>query len=185
MAKKTDWMPSTREGILGMAMKWNNVLAIKGAAWGVPEDVIADLNAKTLVAQAAFNEGLTKDRTTVLTAKINAAFKDLTDLMRFIKKRWYHIPPLTSMDMASLDLEVPDTTPTPIADPQGQVSATVQLLGSHLIKLIMSHIEGTPPDDKADYGYRIYLGRHASRRRNPGTGRRNSPLFTESPGLRR
>ena len=158
MAKKTDWMPSTREGILGMAMKWNNVLALKGASWGVPEDVIADLSTKTLAAQAAFNEGLTKDRTKVLTAKINTAFKELTDLMRFIKKRWFHMPPLNSMDMASLDLSPPDTTPTPIAVPQGQLSATVQLLGSHLIKLLITHIEGTPPDERADYGYRIYWG---------------------------
>ena len=153
-----DWLPNRRDEILGMAMKWNNVLVVKGAAWNVPEAKCTELNTLTLTAQAAFNEAMTKDRTTVLTAKVNAAFKALSDAMRDIKKRYYYIPPLTEIDMASLDLTPPDTIPTPVSDPAGQVTAAVMLLGSHLLKLIIEHVEGTPLDPKADYGSRIYWG---------------------------
>ena len=158
MAKSNDWLPSRRDEILGMAMKWNNILVVKGAAWNVPETKSAELNALTLSAQAAFNEAMTKDRTTVLTAKVIAAFKNLINAMRDIKKRYFYMPPLTEMDMASLALNVPDLIPTPVADPAGQVSATVQLVGSHLLRLITEHVEGTPIDPKADYGCRIYWG---------------------------
>ena len=30
MTSKKDWLPRRRDEILGMAMKWNNVLAMKG-----------------------------------------------------------------------------------------------------------------------------------------------------------
>ena len=158
MPKNADWLPSRRDEILGMAMKWNNVLVVKGTAWSVPEPKSTELNTLTVTAQAAYNEAMTKDRTTVLTAKVNTAFKNLTNAMRDIKKRYFFMPPLTTTDMASLNLAVPDTNPTPVADPSGQVSATVQLVGSHLLRLIVEHVEGTPIDPKADYGSRIYWG---------------------------
>ncbi|MCL2101541.1 MAG: hypothetical protein FWH22_07500 [Fibromonadales bacterium] len=88
----TDWLPTTREAVLQMAMKWNNQLAMKGTAWSVPEPKVTELNTLTLSAQAAYNEANTKDRTKVLTAKMNAAFKALTDAMRDIKKRYFYIP---------------------------------------------------------------------------------------------
>jgi hypothetical protein len=31
-------------------------------------------------------------------------------------------------------------------------------VGSHLLRLITEHVEGTPTDSKADYGCRIYWG---------------------------
>ena len=72
MATK-DWLPTNREGVLQMAMKWNTQLAMKGTTWKVPEDTVTELNTLTLAAQAAYNEANTKDRTKVLTAKMKAA----------------------------------------------------------------------------------------------------------------
>jgi len=158
MTSKKDWLPNRRDEILGMAMKWNNVLAMKGKTWKVDEDKITELNTLTLNAEAAYNEAMTKDRTTVLTAKVNMAFEKLTDAMRYLKKRWFLIPPATEMDMASLGLSVPNNIPTPIADPSGQATAVIQLLGSHLLRLVIGHVEGTPVDPRANYGCRIYWG---------------------------
>ena len=97
MAKSNDWLPSRRDEILGMAMKWNNVLVIKGTAWSVPEPKSTGLNTLTLAAQAAYNEAMTKDRTTVLTAKVNMAFKNLINAMRDIKKRYFFMLPLKTV----------------------------------------------------------------------------------------
>ena len=40
----TDWLPTTREAVLQMAMKWNNQLAMKGTAWSVPEPKVTELD---------------------------------------------------------------------------------------------------------------------------------------------
>ena len=157
MAQK-DWMPSTREAVLQMAMKWNNQLAMKGTAWNVPTDTATELNTLTLSAQAAYNEANTKDRTKVLTAKMNTAFKALTAAMRDIKKRYFYIPPLTEIDMAALDLNPPDTIPTPIGPPQTPVTVIVSYSGKNMLHLNIVPITGYNYDDRADYGFRIYYG---------------------------
>ena len=43
-----------------MMAKWNNILAVKGAAWNVPTDTVTELNTLTLVAQGAYNEANSK-----------------------------------------------------------------------------------------------------------------------------
>jgi hypothetical protein len=98
------------------------------------------------------------DRTKGDTTACNIASKALVDLMRDIKKRYFFVPPLNDKDLTDLGLNLPDTTPTPVGDPAGQVSATVQLVGSHLLRLITEYVEGIPIDPKADYGCRIYWG---------------------------
>jgi len=48
MTSKKDWLPKRRDEILGMAMKWNNVLAMKGKTWKVDEDKVTELNTLTM-----------------------------------------------------------------------------------------------------------------------------------------
>ena len=153
-----DWYPTTREGALNMAAKWNNQLALKGTSWEVPAQKVAELNTLALNAQAAYNEANTKDRTTVLTAKMNVAFKALTEAMRDIKKRYFYIPPLTEIDLAALDLNPPDTVPTPIGPPTNQVGADVSYPGKGQHLLNIKPVAGHVYDGRADYGFKIHWG---------------------------
>jgi hypothetical protein len=141
-----------------MAMKWNNQLVIKGTAWNVPTATATELNTLTLSAQAAYNEANTKDRTKVLTAKMNAAFNALAAAMRDLKKRYFYIPPLTQVDMAALDLTPPDTVPTPIGPPTNQVAADISYPGKSQHLLNIKPVAGHVYDTRADYGFKIHWG---------------------------
>ena len=151
-----DWLPSTREGILGMAMKWNTVLALKGASWSVPEERITQLNTLTLNAQAAYNESKTKDRTSVITAKVEKAFKELVADLRDVKNRYYFVPPLTSVDLASLDLSPPDEIRTEVPAPIDTARGNTLLTVRYILTVIWEFLN--PQDERANHGVRVNYG---------------------------
>ena len=157
MAHYTDWLPSKRTEQLAMAKTWLRILEVKGTAWNCG-GLVADLTDWVEDAEAKLQKCMDTDRTKGDTAACSNVFKGLVAFMRDLKKRYFFVPPLTEKDIADLGLNMPDTIPTPVSDPAGQVSATVQLVGSHLLRLITEHVEGTPIDPKADYGCRIYWG---------------------------
>jgi hypothetical protein len=157
MAHNQSWLPSKRTEQLAMAKTWERLITAKGAAWHC-DAILPDLTDWVEDAEAKLQKCMGTDRTKGDTTACNEVFKGLVALMRDIKKRYFFVPPLTERDITDLGLNLPDTNPTPVADPTGQVTATVVLLGSHLLRLITEHVEGTPLNPKADYGSRIYWG---------------------------
>jgi hypothetical protein len=152
-----DWLPGTRTGQLAMAKTWARLMEKNGAAWKCAA-IAADMKDHAEDADKKLQKCMDTDRTKGDTTACNEVFKGLTAFMRDTKKRYFFVPPLTEKNITDLGLNLPDTTPTPIADPKGQAAAVVQLVGSHLLRLIIDHIEGTPYDPKADYGCRVYWG---------------------------
>jgi hypothetical protein len=140
-----------------MAKTWLRLIEINGTAWrcSALKDSLADFVED---AEAKLQKCMDTERTKGDTTACSLVFKDMIDFMRDLKKRYFFVPPLTERDLTDLGLNLPDTTPTPVGDPKGQVTGTVQLVGSHLLCLITEHVEGTPIDPKADYGTRIYWG---------------------------
>ena len=65
---------------------------------------------------------------------------------------------VTNEDRVAMRLPVRDTTPTPVADPTGQAEATITYPGRTQLELRIKHVDGTPLDPGANYGYRIYWG---------------------------
>jgi hypothetical protein len=161
MSKNTDWVPARRALQLAMAQNWISVLNRKAQKWNIPSDVEVALEGLMEKAQDALSEAMSSERTTVITVRCKAAFDTLIAKMRDIKKRYFLQPPLMDEDLVSLELNPPDTTPTPIPPPTAQAEADLTFPGIHLVELKKIRTaagSGSAPDGKSDYGVRIFWG---------------------------
>ena len=79
----------------------------------------------------------------------------------YIQGFWAKNPYVTNADREQMGLNIPDTTPTTISDPEGQAEAEVAYTGKGQLRLRIKHIEWTPLNSKANYGYRIYYSVYA------------------------
>jgi hypothetical protein len=80
--------------------------------------------------------------------------------MRYVKKHYFLIPPLTKADFAQLLLPIPSDTRTKIGKPDGQPALTLSYPGGpHKVTVHTGPLEGTEQlDPRSDYGYAIYRG---------------------------
>jgi hypothetical protein len=53
MAVNKDWYPKTREGILSMARDWVSAAGASASAWGIPPNVLQELNTLLQTADTA------------------------------------------------------------------------------------------------------------------------------------
>jgi hypothetical protein len=128
--------------------------------WGIPPAQITEFVTVFDAAQTAFLKASSDtERTKVVTAQCNAAFKALTAKMRYLKKHFFLVPPLTEMDIASLGLKPEDTVHTPIPPPNGQVTADVGYPAAHMIELSNFRALGVPSSDpRSNAAVDIHMG---------------------------
>jgi len=120
MPKNRDWLPGKREEQLAMVKQWRGALVELGPdshpyfeMWEMPEADVDDLALLTANAVDALTRVKnTADRTHVNVVQCASAFKALVAKMRYIKKRFFYVPPLTEADLARLGLHLSDTEPT-------------------------------------------------------------------------
>ena len=79
-------------------------------------------------------------------------------------------PMVTNADKESMGLPIYDTTPTSVNVPVGQAVANVEYLGGQVLQLFISHVSGTPSDEKANYGCKIYYDVFADSDPQPVSG---------------
>jgi hypothetical protein len=65
---------------------------------------------------------------------------------------------VTNRDHEMLRLPVRDTVHTPVGEPVGDVTATVERTSEGVISLHIAHVEGTPYDPRANYGVKVRYG---------------------------
>ena len=157
--KSGDWLPGSADGIIGMGGNWKEILAnpAKRTLLGMPQDEYTRLTTAYTAAKEIISIPQ-RDRTLGWVADKNAAIKQLTAVMRDVKKRRFFSPPLIDSDFVVLCLKVKDTEPTAIADPVGLVTATVKYPNAGAIELLIHHVEGSPFDAKANYGVKYKYG---------------------------
>jgi len=189
MAIKRDWMPSSRIGQVEMGLNWALITLNRKPEWNIPEEAYERL---VEVVQEA-KESIEKTpalRNAVDAANAKRIFKDLTDVMRDFKRRYFFIPPLNEGDYVQLGLRLKDTEPTPVLDPVGLAEATVTFPSSMQLMLHIKPVEGTQDDARAYYGVRIYFGAYSADETPPATGkdlrlsrftRRKKERFTFQP----
>jgi hypothetical protein len=158
----TDWLPHSREAQLAMARNWISIVHApqNPPDWGIPAAQITELITLFEAAQVILMKASSEtERTPVVTAQCNAAFKALEDKMRFFKSHYFLLPPLTEADLISLGLKPRDPA-SPIPAPETQPEADLTFPGIHLVELrsIRPVAGGAAPDTRGDYGVRIYYG---------------------------
>ena len=151
-----------------MAKSWHTRINYY-PSWKVPAETLAALNTAIMKAEVEMKIPA-GERNPVSNAKLKDAFDELVAVMRDIKKRYFYAPPLETADFAALGLRAKDTLPTTVAKPLGQAEADVEYLGAGVLQLRIKHVEGTPTDAKADYGYKIYYGAYSDGDKLPANG---------------
>jgi hypothetical protein len=145
-----------------MARNWISIInsPVSPPNWGIPpaemtEFVTLHDTAQTIL-QKAENDA---ERTTVVTAQCNAAFKALTAKMRFFKKHYFLVPPLTDSDLISLGLKPADVVRSPVSQPDAEVIASIGLVDAHLIEVRdIRPRQAHSTDPRADYAVDIHIG---------------------------
>ena len=155
--KSMDWMPSKRFDKLEMAKNWTRIIAVNGEAWSIPQPLIAALGNATNAADTA-NSISANERNTISYARIKAAFKELTAVMRDVKRRHFFVPPLTAANLAELGLKPKDDTPTNVPPPVARAEASIFFPAAAIVEINKIHPYGAHANEKAEYGVRIYYG---------------------------
>jgi hypothetical protein len=145
-----------------MARNWISIInaPVDPPDWGIPPAQITDLITLFDAAQDILLKAQSDtERTKVVTAQCNAAFKALVKRLRFIKAHYFLMPPLTEADLIALGLKPPDTVHTPIPEPKAEVTADVALIDAHLIELrdFRPRLEHSP-DPRSDHAVDIRIG---------------------------
>jgi hypothetical protein len=88
-----------------MAGNWGRILSTQKSAWNIPGAEVTELAVLTGAADAALTAAKNETvRTPAATAQCRETFKKMEDKMRDIKKRYFHVPPLTEPDLINLGL---------------------------------------------------------------------------------
>jgi hypothetical protein len=159
MPYNSKWLPGSREGQLEMAKTWSTVLGSKAKALGIPAAELTDLNSRISMAAKALDAANGEGRGPVNTAKCKAAFEAMVAKMRFIKERYFFMPPLTDADRISLGLKPKDKTRTPKAAPRGKFTGLTTRLSVGGMEFRIQSADDVPQDAPSVVnGYSIHYG---------------------------
>jgi len=165
--KKTDWLDPSRQGQLNTARTWMSVFneettdeeggtVKKYVAWGISAEILTDFGFLFAEAQEALTLAQEKEtRTEVVNTRCRVAFKALVDMMRWIKRRFFHVPPLSDADIISLMLRLPDKTPTRQEAPEVEYAVETFLIGRHQLGIQLILVSGDP-NDPAVKSFRVW-----------------------------
>jgi hypothetical protein len=98
------------------------------------------------------------DRTKAKVVECNKAFDDMETEMRYVKKHYFLIPPLTKADFARLLLPIPSDTRTKIGKPDGQPARDKHI--EYMKSKVRCKVEHALAIIKNKFGYRkaVYRG---------------------------
>jgi len=167
----SDWLPGKREEQLAMARSW--LAAMKGETnrrLRFSEEFVQEFNNVVSKADDEFFRPK-KDRTVGTNVLLKEAFEKLTTKMRYVKNRYFFVPPLVNADLAVLGLHPHDATPTPIGKPTGKFEAKITYTSSGGLQVNIIADDESALHSKSNFGYRIYHGIYAPRETPPATGK--------------
>ena len=173
-------MPTSGEAVLRMATTWGTYIPTISDRLVVPADTMGTLTQKTGAFETLFQTPQSA-RTPAMNAQMRTARKELETAMRDVKRRYFFSPPLTDSDIVSLGLKPKDSTPTPVGDPVGLVTATVKYPNEGALELNIKHVAGTPFDKRANYGVKVRCGVYSMEEPSPN----NVNMLTDSRFTRR
>jgi len=156
MSNNRDWLPGRRADVLALAKNWISQLGLHASAWGVPQAEVTELSTLTSAADAALAVVESAAKTEGAVRTCQTAFEALDNKLRYIKKRWFLVPPLSPTDLANLELPEPDDTPSDIPAPVDQAGVEVVKWAPHSFGLRLYTQADMGGDKAANYGVRVY-----------------------------
>jgi hypothetical protein len=185
----TNWMSFKRSEQLEMARNWIGLLVPNKVNWRIYEDDLEKLQTAHAAASTLILKPETS-RTPADNAEIRAAFGGLTSTMRYIKKHYFLVPPLTEADLLRLGLKPDDHIHTPVPAPTGQATVETRYAGPAQLYVTFEHLKSTALNPKSAYGYKLAFKVCDADRTPPESGkeltetkfsRRKKILFTFEP----
>jgi hypothetical protein len=88
-------------------------------------------------------------------AKNNARKAAEKDVRNYVQGFIAHNINVTDEDRRLMDLPIYDKKPTPVGNPVGLVTANFRSPNRGALEMLIEHVEGSPFDRKANYGYKI------------------------------
>jgi hypothetical protein len=140
-----------------MAVNWRRVLLGKADAWEIPTAEVVALSALITAAQAALAKVQSSERTTVSTAVCKMAFDALVEKMRFIKRKYFFVPPLTDEDLAALGLSPADLVISLKKTPINLAGVEVIRYAPHILTVRVFTASVIDPMETG-YGIRLFYG---------------------------
>ena len=171
MAKSRDYIVRSDSGLLDFGKNLSLYGSTNYTKWGIavnPESVITELlgDYEAKLAKSSLpNAGIIDKK-----AKNTAKEKLIKALRGYIQGFIARNPNVTDEDKLAMRLPVYDREPTVVGKPLGEATADIKYLGKKVMQLYIKHVEGTPLDEKANYGYKIYYGIYADSDTQPASG---------------
>ena len=189
MSRK-DYIPRNDALFLVWATKMMETADERCLDWKIapPSDIIGNKVTvfKTKLARA---QDVNHGKVDVLEK--NEARKDAEKACRtYVQGFLARNPIITNADREYMGLTVYDIIPTTVNDPVGLATATVKYPNKGALELNIKHVDSTPTDAKANYGFRIYFGVYGVDETTPVSGkflresrftRQKKMLFTFEP----
>jgi hypothetical protein len=157
MPKNGKWMPGSRTAQLAMAKNWEEVLSGVAAGWGIPPAEVTAFGDRIREAQNILASAMSAERTAVITAQCKAYFDALTTKMRFLKERYFLVPPLTEADLVSLGLKPKKKTRSPVPKPKNQPGIEITKWAPHTLGFKL-FVAAVLDETEAEYGIRVHYG---------------------------
>jgi hypothetical protein len=162
MSKSIDWLPTTRDKVLKMAIAWGKALDKYSEKWGIDKTVAADF--KLLVDDLEAKMKIIADSSTRTPDAIDDC-EEATEVielkMRDIKKHWFLEPKLKTKDFKILQLKPPDHVRTPGKKPTAMVQVIISDIKNLKLETDFNYIDGNhkDPENKEYYLHGVVVAK--------------------------
>jgi hypothetical protein len=153
------WLPDRRADQIFMAMNWVQTLKSPVAEeWNVPPAEVTEFEALTVKAKEVLDVAVSSLRNMVVTERCRGAFDALIAKMRFIKNRFFFVPPLTTANLVGLGLK-PAKSSSPAGASKIGATAEVTYPGPYRLELHIRLLGGDSPErHRGNFAFRIHYG---------------------------
>ena len=157
MPASRDWLPNKNSELLVMADVWVSCIPVSNPPWGITSEVAQDLKT----AHHSFKDRMSvprNERTLAMNAEFRVFRRQLTHIMRNIKRRFLFMPPMNAFEYSIMMLKQRDTEPTPIDTPLLQPTGEINSSRNGIMEVGSIKPAGGVTPTKAEYGVSIHYG---------------------------
>jgi hypothetical protein len=152
---KSDWLSGKRAEQLKMAKDWSIPIKSRGkSSWGMDDELIAKFEDAVTSAENEYQRPA-NTRNTGTNILLKEAFDELVKVMREIKRRFLHNPPLTNKELSDMGLKLKTAPSTAIGIPSIRPQAKVSVKGDGILEFSVSPSSNILDDKRSYHGWKI------------------------------